>query len=260
MSLRIYNTLTRQKEPFVPLVPGQVGLYVCGITPYDVSHIGHARSALVFDVVARYLRFTRLPGDLRQELHRRGRQDHRPREPAEGADRGAHRAVHRGLRSGHGQARGHAADDRATGDRAHPRDGGADRAARGGGRGLRRGRRRVLRGAAIPRLRTPVGQESRRAPRGRAGRRERAEAGPPGLRALEGGEARRAVVAEPVGPRPAGLAHRVLRHGDEVPRRDARSARRRRGPDLPASLVRDRPVRGRHREAVRPDAGSTTAS
>jgi cysteinyl-tRNA synthetase len=56
MSLRIYNTLTRQKEPFVPLVPGRVSLYVCGITPYDVSHIGHARSALVFDVIARYLR------------------------------------------------------------------------------------------------------------------------------------------------------------------------------------------------------------
>ena len=59
MSLRIYNTLTRQKEPFVPLVPGQVSLYVCGITPYDVSHIGHARSALVFDVVVRYLQYAR---------------------------------------------------------------------------------------------------------------------------------------------------------------------------------------------------------
>jgi cysteinyl-tRNA synthetase len=57
LSLRIYNTLTRQKEPFVPLVTGRVGVYVCGITPYDASHIGHARSALVFDVVVRYLRF-----------------------------------------------------------------------------------------------------------------------------------------------------------------------------------------------------------
>ena len=56
MGLKIYNTLTRQKEPFVPLLPGQVRMYVCGITPYDISHIGHARSALVFDVVARYLR------------------------------------------------------------------------------------------------------------------------------------------------------------------------------------------------------------
>ena len=59
MSLRIYNTLTRQKEPFAPLIPGQVGMYVCGVTPYDVSHIGHARSALVFDVIARYLRYCR---------------------------------------------------------------------------------------------------------------------------------------------------------------------------------------------------------
>ena len=57
MSLRIHNTLTRQKEPFTPLVPGQVRMYVCGITPYDVSHIGHARSALVFDVIARYLAY-----------------------------------------------------------------------------------------------------------------------------------------------------------------------------------------------------------
>jgi cysteinyl-tRNA synthetase len=57
VDLRIYNTLSRQKEPFVPLVPGQVAIYVCGVTPYDVSHIGHARSALVFDVVVRYLRY-----------------------------------------------------------------------------------------------------------------------------------------------------------------------------------------------------------
>jgi cysteinyl-tRNA synthetase len=57
VGLRIYNTLTRQKEPFAPLVPGQAGMYVCGVTPYDVSHIGHARSALVFDVILRYLRY-----------------------------------------------------------------------------------------------------------------------------------------------------------------------------------------------------------
>jgi cysteinyl-tRNA synthetase len=57
VGLRIYNTLSRQKEPFVPLVPGRVSIYVCGVTPYDVSHIGHARSALVFDVVVRYLRY-----------------------------------------------------------------------------------------------------------------------------------------------------------------------------------------------------------
>jgi cysteinyl-tRNA synthetase len=56
VGLKVYNTLTRQKEPFTPLVSGEVGMYVCGVTPYDVSHIGHARSALVFDVITRYLR------------------------------------------------------------------------------------------------------------------------------------------------------------------------------------------------------------
>jgi cysteinyl-tRNA synthetase len=52
--MRIYNTQTRQKESFEPLTPGQVRMYVCGITAYDLSHIGHARSALVFDVIRRY--------------------------------------------------------------------------------------------------------------------------------------------------------------------------------------------------------------
>ena len=54
--LHIYNTLTRRKEQFRPLVPGRVGMYVCGMTVYDYCHLGHARMLLVFDVVARYLR------------------------------------------------------------------------------------------------------------------------------------------------------------------------------------------------------------
>ena len=56
MSLKIYNTMTRRKEDFVPLREGQVGLYACGVTVYDFSHIGHARAMVVFDVVQRYLR------------------------------------------------------------------------------------------------------------------------------------------------------------------------------------------------------------
>jgi cysteinyl-tRNA synthetase len=56
MALKIYNTQTKRKEEFVPLSEGKVGLYVCGITAYDVCHVGHARSAVVFDVVVRYLR------------------------------------------------------------------------------------------------------------------------------------------------------------------------------------------------------------
>jgi cysteinyl-tRNA synthetase len=55
--MRIYNTQSRQKEPFEALTPEQVRMYVCGITAYDLSHIGHARSALVFDVIRRYLEF-----------------------------------------------------------------------------------------------------------------------------------------------------------------------------------------------------------
>ena len=56
--LKIYNTLTRQKETFKPRVEGKVGLYVCGMTVYDYCHIGHARVMVVFDTVARYFRYS----------------------------------------------------------------------------------------------------------------------------------------------------------------------------------------------------------
>ena len=55
--MKIYNTLTRKKEEFSPITPGKVSMYVCGITAYDISHLGHARSAIVFDVIKRYLRY-----------------------------------------------------------------------------------------------------------------------------------------------------------------------------------------------------------
>lgn len=54
--LRIYNTLTQEKQEFKPLVPGKVGMYVCGITVYDLCHMGHARTYLSFDLMVRYLR------------------------------------------------------------------------------------------------------------------------------------------------------------------------------------------------------------
>ncbi|MDP9902649.1 cysteine--tRNA ligase [Variovorax ginsengisoli] len=56
MSLRIYNTLSRELENFSPLKPGHVRMYVCGMTVYDFCHIGHARSLIAFDVVQRWLR------------------------------------------------------------------------------------------------------------------------------------------------------------------------------------------------------------
>ncbi len=57
MSLRIFNTITGKKEEFLPLREKQVGMYACGVTVYDLCHIGHARSAIVFDVIYRYLRY-----------------------------------------------------------------------------------------------------------------------------------------------------------------------------------------------------------
>jgi cysteinyl-tRNA synthetase len=56
--LHIYNTLSKQKELFKPIHPGKVAMYVCGMTVYDYCHIGHGRIFVVFDVIARFLRFT----------------------------------------------------------------------------------------------------------------------------------------------------------------------------------------------------------
>ena len=56
MTLSIYNTLSRSKEIFKPIVAGQVRMYVCGMTVYDFCHLGHARVMIVFDMVTRWLR------------------------------------------------------------------------------------------------------------------------------------------------------------------------------------------------------------
>ncbi len=56
--LKIYNSLTRQKEEFTPIQPGKVGMYVCGVTIYDLCHIGHGRTFVSFDVISRYLRYS----------------------------------------------------------------------------------------------------------------------------------------------------------------------------------------------------------
>jgi cysteinyl-tRNA synthetase len=80
--MRIYNTMTGKKEEFVPVVPGRVQMYVCGITVYDHCHIGHARSAIVFDVMRRYLGYKGLNvtyvknfTDIDDKIINRARQD-----------------------------------------------------------------------------------------------------------------------------------------------------------------------------------------
>ena len=57
MTLKIYNTLSRKKEEFIPLKKGEVGMYVCGPTVYNYIHIGNARPFIIFEVVKRFLKF-----------------------------------------------------------------------------------------------------------------------------------------------------------------------------------------------------------
>src|SRR3954452_18352946 len=54
--MQLFNTQTQQKEPFT-IEDGKVGIYVCGVTPYDTTHAGHAFTFLTFDILTRYLRF-----------------------------------------------------------------------------------------------------------------------------------------------------------------------------------------------------------
>lgn len=55
--LKIYNSITRQKQEFTPINPGKIGMYVCGVTIYDLCHIGHGRTFVSFDMIVRYLRY-----------------------------------------------------------------------------------------------------------------------------------------------------------------------------------------------------------
>ena len=57
LAVKVYNTLTRKKEEFKPLVPGQISMYVCGPTVYNYIHIGNARSSIAFDTIRRYLEY-----------------------------------------------------------------------------------------------------------------------------------------------------------------------------------------------------------
>ena len=82
MPIRVYNTLSKNKEPFEPVKPGQVGIYLCGPTVYKPSHIGHMVGPVIFDAIKRYLAYSRLQGDAGRQHHRRRRQaDQRIEQP-----------------------------------------------------------------------------------------------------------------------------------------------------------------------------------
>ncbi|WJW74501.1 cysteine--tRNA ligase [Thiohalobacter sp. IOR34] len=83
--LQIYNSLTRKKEPFQPIEPGKVRMYVCGMTVYDYCHLGHARVLVVFDVIVRHLRdigyevtYVRNVTDIDDKIIRRANENHEP--------------------------------------------------------------------------------------------------------------------------------------------------------------------------------------
>ena len=83
--LRIYNSLAREKQEFVPLIAGRVRMYVCGMTVYDYCHLGHARVMLVFDIVRRWLRalgfqvtYVRNITDIDDKIIKRAQENHEP--------------------------------------------------------------------------------------------------------------------------------------------------------------------------------------
>ena len=211
--LKIYNTLARDKQAFLPIVPGQVRMYVCGMTVYDYCHIGHAR---VHDRVRRRAALAAARGyrvtyvrnitDIDDKIIRRAARERRPIERAH-RRASSPRCTRTPTRSA---SSGPTHEPRAT--EYVPQmidmiaDARATRASRTG-----RQRRRELRGPPLPRLRQALGQVARRAARRRA-RRGRLTARTTRSTSCCGSKPK---PGEPqwrlaVGQGPPGLAHRVL--------------------------------------------------
>ena len=261
LMLRVYNTLSRTKEAFEPVRPGKVGIYLCGPTVYKPSHIGHMVGPVIFDAIKRYLTYSGYQVTLVVNIT-----DVDDKLIAESKKRGVPMAQLAAEMTAdymsNIEALGVDAIDhfpRCTDTMDEIVE--VHRNARREGFCLRGPGRRVLRGEQVPRLRQA--EPSRR--RGHARRRRRhgrAEAGRRRLRPVEGGQAGRALVAQPLGTRPARLAHRMLRHEPQAAGRNVRHPRRRPGPDVSAPRERNRPKRmlpratdGQVLDAQRPDAG-----
>ena len=251
MALRIFNTLTRRKEDFVPLVAGEVRIYVCGVTVYDLCHIGHARSAIVFDVIRRYLRF-------------RGYRVTFIKNYTDVDDRIIRKANEEGVAATVISERyiaEYQTDMASIG--VDPADV-EPKATEHIPQMVALIGRLITRGVAYE-LEGDVYFEVRRFPHyGKLSGKnlDELESGarvdvderkrdPLDFALWKASKPGEPSWPSPWGPGPPRVAHRVLRHVHAVPRRDVRPSRRRRGPHLPAPRERDRPVRRRDRQALR---------
>ena len=259
--IRVYNTLSKSKEPFEPVQPGKVGIYLCGPTVYKPSHIGHMVGPVIFDTIKRYLVYNgydvtlvvnitdvddkliaessarkiamadlaaEMTADYMRNIEALGVDaiDHFPRctENIDEIIDFTRELIDKGF--------AYRSDGDVYFDVSKDPD---------------------------------YGKLSHRSAGGDAGRRRRhgrAEAQRGRFRPLEGRQAGRALLAQPLGPGPAGLAHRVLGHEPPAAGPDVRHPRRRPGPGLPAPRKRNRPERmlprpadGQILAAQRPDAG-----
>ena len=261
MTLRIYDTRAGKKVPFEPLVPGKVGMYACGITVYDLCHVGHARMLVAFDVIVRHLRasgfevrFVRNVTDVDDKIIRKAK--------AEGTlgRRGGARSTPTQMNADM-RALGVAPADvepRATEHIAEVID--------------------IIRRLEEKGLAYAAGGDVYYAVGGFADYGELSGQSTDDLKAgarIEVDEQKRSPLdfalwkgpsrasrpgTSPWGTGPPRLAHRVLGDGAPLPRRAVRHPRRRRRPDLPPPRERDRPVRGRvRRRAASRATGCTRA-
>ena len=253
MSLRVYNTLTRQKEPFQTVHPGKVGIYLCGPTVYKTPHIGHMVGPVIFDAIKRYLRAQRLSGHLDRQHHRCRRQAHRE---GQRATRPRCRSWPRSTRPSTSRclkSLGRRSDrPLPQGHRAHRRDHRHHAAADRQGLRLRRRRRRLVRRHQGRRLRQalqPQASRSRKPARARpkapaSATRPTSPSGKPPSPASRRG-------IRPWGKGRPGWHIECSAMSMKYLGETLRHPRRRAGSAVPASRERAGPVRKLHRQALR---------
>ena len=265
VTVRLYDTQSQALSRLrPPRATARSGMYVCGPTVQSSPHIGHLRSALVYDQLRRWFSLPRIRRHLRAQRHRHRRQD--PRERGAAATSSGGRSPIGSSSSSRPGTTPSASCRRPTSRaprRASPR---CRRSSPGSSTRATPTRPTTAPATStstrvLAALRRAHASEPRRHGAGRRCRPAR-QARPARLRALEGAQARRArvgILEQPVGRRSPRLAHRVLGHVDQVPRRALRHPRRRPRPAVPAPRERAGPVdRGGRRRS--PTTGCTTGS